>query len=292
MLKPETLDYLRKRQRKAVLQECRTLAVIGASPDPQSVSYVQIEKLLGFGLSIYPVLPGCHRYLGVACYDELASVPAPVDITLVFPDPQLDLEEIARQAREKHTGAFWVEDGEVSTATKLALARAKIKVVEHESFAADYSRHFPFAAGPAGPLKGKRRKTVAQRMTRRPTTIKRTDAIEEALHRMKAGHFRHLPVVDEDRRLLGILSDRDLRLMLPAHAFHGGGRENWTTSVEQAAFFDPVTVSPDDTLEDAAEIMLRWNVGALPVVYNGNTLAGIITYTDLLREFVERAGSA
>lgn len=294
MLKPETLEYLRKRQRKAILQECRTLAVIGASPDPQNVSYVQIEKLLGFGLSIYPILPGCHRYLGMACYDDLAGVPGPAEITLVFPDPQLDLEDIAQQAREKRTGAFWVEDGEISTASKLALAGAKIHVIEHESFVAEYSRHFPFAGGLIGPLKGRSRKSVAQRMTRRPTTIKRTDAIDEALKRMKTGHFRHLPVVDEERRLIGILSDRDLRLALSPRAFHGSGigRQARTASVEQAAFFDPVTIRADDTLDHAAEMMLRWNVGALPVVHNDNTLAGIITYTDLLREFVERANSA
>ena len=100
MFGPETLTYLLKRQRKTVLQECRAIAVVGASPDPQSTSYVQIEKLLGFGLSIYPILPGYHRYLGITCYENLASIPGLVDIVLVFPDPAIDLDVVPNKARK------------------------------------------------------------------------------------------------------------------------------------------------------------------------------------------------
>jgi CBS domain-containing protein len=295
MISPKTLDYLRKRQRKAILQECRAIAVVGVSPDPQSTSYVQIEKLLGFGLSIYPILPGCHRYLGVTCYDTLTRVPGSIDIVLVLPDHQINLDDVARQACEKRAAAFWIEEGEVGAAIKLALAQAKVQVIEHENLTAEYSRHFPFAAGPAGHSKARRSRTVAERMTRHPITIKRTDGIKEALDRMKSGHFRHLPVVDENGRLIGILSDRDLRLIHPSLSFIPGAdaqHEVWKTPVEHAAFFDPVTISPGDTLESAAATMLRWDVGALPVVRAGNTLAGIITYTDLLREFVEREAPA
>jgi CBS domain-containing protein len=294
MLKQETLNYLLKRQRKSILQECRTIAVIGASPDPQSTSYVQIEKLLGFGLAIHPILPGCRRFLGITCYDNLTSVPGSIDIVLVFPNHQLDLHEIASQACEKGVGAFWVEEEDLNAETKLLLAQANVQIVEHESLTAGYARHFPFVAGPAGPSRPKQRKTVAESMSRHPVTLQRTDKVEEALERMKVGHFRHLPVVDEEGRLIGILSDRDLRLILPHLAFGSSAdtdRQIRSTPVEQVAFFDPVTVSPEDTLERAAGTMLRWNVGALPVVRNENALTGIITYTDILREFVARGES-
>jgi CBS domain-containing protein/predicted CoA-binding protein len=286
MFEQHAMEYLLKRQRKRTLQECRTLAVAGASPDPRSTSYVDIEKLLGLGLSIRPILPGCQRYLGLTCYANLTDVRGPVDIVLIFPDHGLDLNDLARQAREKGVAAFWIEEGVLSDDIKAILAQAKIQVVEHESLAAEYSRHFPFAVGPVAALEAKRKRTVGERMTRQPVTIKRTDGIAEALARMKAGHFRHLPVVDENGRLIGILSDRDLRLI---HVSNAQAPEAiGSTLVEQAAFFDPVTISPGDTLERAAETMLRWNVGAIPVVRNGNTLTGIITYTDLLREFVAR----
>jgi len=293
MLHQETLEYLRKRQRKNILQECRILAVIGASPDPQSTSYVHIEKLLGFGLSIHPILPGCRRYLGITCYDNLAAVPGPVDIVLVFPTDQLNLKDVVSQACQKGVGAFWVEEGELSEEIRLTLAGAKVQVVQHESLTEEYARQFPFAAGPTGPPQARKR-IVAERMTRHPITIKPTDRIKEAMDRMRAGHFRHLPVVDEDGRLVGIVSDRDLRLLYPALAFVPGAETEpdiWATAVEQAAFFEPVTISPDDTLECAAGTMLRWNVGALPVVRNENALAGIITYTDILSEFLAREGA-
>jgi len=293
MLNQDTLEYLLKRQRKRILQECRDVAVIGASPDPRSPSYVQIEKLLGFGLSIHPIMPGCRRFLGVQCYDKLTSIPGRIDIALVFLEQGIDLNDLARQARNKEVSAFWIEEGELSAEIKAILAEAKIQVIEHESLVVDYSRHFPFAAGRAGSLPVKRKVTVGERMTRHPVTIKRTDGIKTALDRMKVGHFRHLPLVDEEGRLIGILSDRDLRFIHPSLAFVASAdaqREIWSTSVEQAAFFDPVTTRPDETLEQAAETMLRWNVGALPVVRNSTTLAGIITYSDLLREFVAREG--
>jgi len=291
MLKRTAVEYLLKRQRKRILQECRTVAVVGPSPDPQSASYAQIERLLAFGLSIHPIMPGCQRYLGVKCYDNLALVPGSIDITLVFPDDEADLDDVARQALDKGVGAFWIDEGELSAQMKAVLAQAKIQVIEHESLTADYSRHFPLLAGPTVPAQVKRRVTVGERMTRHPVTIKRTDGIKEAFDRMKAGHFRHLPMVDDEGRLIGIVSDRDLRLIYPSLAFVSSveaQREIWSTPVEHAAFFDPVTISPQETLEHAMATMLRWNVGALPVVRTGDKLAGIITYTDLMRELVAR----
>jgi IMP dehydrogenase len=56
--------------------------------------------------------------------------------------------------------------------------------------------------------------------------------------------------------------------------------------VQQAAVFDPITIKQETTLKEAAELMLRWHVGGLPVVDDREKLVGMITYTDLLREFV------
>jgi acetoin utilization protein AcuB len=128
-------------------------------------------------------------------------------------------------------------------------------------------------------------------MTRNPVTVKRTDGIKDAIDKLKQGHFRHLPVIDDKGKLVGMLSDRDIRLIRPSLAFvtrEEAEQQIWSAYVKQAAVFDPVTVGPDISLERAAETMLRWEIGALPVVKDGGTLVGIITYTDLLREFVAR----
>jgi CBS domain-containing protein len=56
--------------------------------------------------------------------------------------------------------------------------------------------------------------------------------------------------------------------------------------VQQVAVFDPVRVKPETSLKEAADLMLRWHVGGLPVVDDHENVVGMITYTDLLREFV------
>jgi acetoin utilization protein AcuB len=108
---------------------------------------------------------------------------------------------------------------------------------------------------------------------------------------MDRGHFRHLPVVDNDGKLIGMLSDRDIRLIRPSLAFvskEDTAVQLWSLAVQQAAVFDPISVKPETTLKEAADLMLRWQVGGLPVVDEREKVIGMITYTDLLREFVGR----
>jgi acetoin utilization protein AcuB len=108
---------------------------------------------------------------------------------------------------------------------------------------------------------------------------------------MEHGHFRHLPVVDEKEKLIGMLTDRDVRLILPSLAFVGkddAAVQLWSMAVQQAAVFDPIRVNSETTLKEAADLMLRWHIGGLPVVDDQEKVVGVITYTDILREFVGR----
>lgn len=135
-------------------------------------------------------------------------------------------------------------------------------------------------------------KEVKERMTRNPVTVKASDSIRDAIDKMKTGHFRHLPVIDEGGKLVGMLSDRDIRLIRPSRAFVSQEDEAlqlWSTSVRQAAVLDPVTIYAEASLEQAVELMLRWEIGGLPVVSPEGKLIGIITYTDVLREFLAGA---
>jgi acetoin utilization protein AcuB len=142
--------------------------------------------------------------------------------------------------------------------------------------------------------KEKKAVKVKERMTRNPTSVTPEEALKDALWKMERGHFRHLPVVDNDGKLIGMLSDRDIRLIRPSLAFVG--KEDamvqfWSLAVQQAAVFDPISVKPETTLKEAAELMMRWHVGGLPVADDQHKLVGVITYTDLLREFVGRQDS-
>ncbi len=116
-------------------------------------------------------------------------------------------------------------------------------------------------------------------MTPRPLTIRQDTLLQDARDLMDRGGFRRLPVVDADGRLLGIVTDRDLR------EHHGHLRD---TRVTAAMTECPLTLGPDDPIEAAADVLLARKIGGLPVVDVEGRLVGIITETDLLRGLLGR----
>jgi acetoin utilization protein AcuB len=121
---------------------------------------------------------------------------------------------------------------------------------------------------------------VASRMSKNPVTASPRDTLAEADAKMHSGNFRHLPVADKGK-LVGMLSDHDVRP-------HQGDLKD--TRVTGAMTDDPITVTPETTMEEAAEIMLERKIGGLPVV-DKEQLVGIITTTDLLGAFLEIFGT-
>ena len=283
--------YLLRRQRKAILENCRRIAVVGTSADPESPSFIALEKILGLGLEIVPVFPGRESLLGLRCYSTLRDIPSKIDIVQVYPGPEIDFVELAREAVDKRVSTFWIEQNvAASKEVEDILASGRVQLVEYENLETEYMKHIPLAGASRPPSrKDKKAAKVKERMTKNPATVKAEDGLKDAMWKMEHGHFRHLPVVDEQGKLIGMLSDRDIRLIRPSLAFtnkEDAMVQLWSISVQQAAVFDPVTIKQETTLKEAAELMLRWHVGGLPVVDDGQKLVGMITYTDLLREFV------
>jgi CBS domain-containing protein len=285
--------YLLRRQRKAILENCRRIAVVGASSDPESPSFIAVEKLLGLGLEIIPVLPGRESFLGLRCYSRLREIPGRINIVQVYPSHEINFEELAREAVDKQVATFWIEPGiAASTEVENILANGRVQLVEYENLETEYLKHTPFSTGPAAPVRKDRRAAkVKERMTRNPATVKPDDGLKDAVGKMEQGRFRHLPVVGDDGKLIGMLTDRDVRLIRPSLAFvnkEDAMVQLWSISVQQAAVFDPIKIRPDATLKEAADLMLRWHVGGLPVADEQDKLVGIITYTDIMREFAGR----
>ena len=280
--------YLLRKQQKTLLERCKRIAVIGASADPNSESFVSIEKLLGLGIEIVPIVAGCETLLGLRCYPSLHEVPGSIDIVQFYPGGGADIIEAALAAVEKKAAGFWVEKGMAgSEEVEEILGNGRVQLFEHESLETEYIKHFP----PSDAVKrtGERKipVRVAQRMTENPATVRPSDGIKDALQMMERGHFRHLPVVDDSGKLIGMLSDRDIRLIRPSLAFVSREEAQvqlWSIAVQQAAVFDPIAVKPETSLGEAAQLMLRWHVGGLPVIDAEERPVGIITYTDLLRE--------
>jgi len=113
--------------------------------------------------------------------------------------------------------------------------------------------------------------SVADLMSTMVITIGERAPIAEAVERMHADDIRHLPVVDDGGRIVGILSDRDLRGADPAE------------SVAQRMTEDPLTVQPETLAYEATALMLDRKVGALPVTDRSGRVVGVITETDFLR---------
>ena len=125
-------------------------------------------------------------------------------------------------------------------------------------------------------------------MTTNVITVQPDDTLRTAQERMAACACRRLPVVDEDRRLVGIITDRDVRLALNSPLVL---RERWQddmlvtqTTIEVCMTPDPITIAPDAPLADVIDVLLEHKISGLPVV-DGDRLVGIITVTDLLIAF-------
>jgi CBS domain-containing protein len=124
---------------------------------------------------------------------------------------------------------------------------------------------------------------VADRMTRPAVTVRWDEPIVRACALMAAREIRHLPVLDARRRLIGLVTDADLREALVALGVHDPALAPRTAVVGFAMTADPPVVSSDRPLLEALGVMRARKVTALPVV-DGEQVVGILTHDDLLRE--------
>lgn len=129
---------------------------------------------------------------------------------------------------------------------------------------------------------------VHEYMTEDPVTVKAEDAVQKIAELMQPGAFRHLPVVSNDGKVVGMISDRDLRNVQTAldflqHTFDEGDPH----VLVQDVMSDHVeTIAPQSALSEAAKKMNELKIGALAVIED-DSLKGIITYTDVLNAFID-----
>ena len=119
-------------------------------------------------------------------------------------------------------------------------------------------------------------------------TLGRNDNLSVADDLMKQRRIRHIPVVNSDGDLCGILTQRDLfRGILLKSLGYGTCAEQRildSLSIKDAMHEEVLTISPDSALSDAATLMLSKKVGCLPVV-DGERLVGMISEADFVKQF-------
>jgi CBS domain-containing protein len=144
--------------------------------------------------------------------------------------------------------------------------------------------------------------TARDIMTSEPVTATPEMSVTEAAHVMTEKRVGALPVLDPDGRLAGLVSEGDLIMqdakvhfptylhLLGGFIFYPGSTERFETDLRKAVgatvadvmTTDPVTVSPDATIEDVATLLVEREVSRLPVM-EGDRLVGIISKSDIVR---------
>ncbi len=132
---------------------------------------------------------------------------------------------------------------------------------------------------------------VGEMMVKDPTTVKKTDPLKKAQDLMGRQHIRHLPVTEKEE-LVGIITESDIR-----EAFVGAKTKDGKVRVLNPAkmkvgdymTINPMVVTPETHIEDAALLIYKNKIGALPVIKR-NKLVGIVSILDILGLFVDMMG--
>jgi CBS domain-containing protein len=202
---------------------------------------------------------------------------APEDI-----DKYLDI--IKERAQTRQTGAAWIMkslsamDGSTSkdvrhrSLTSAMLASAKEGQPVHRWTIVEHTETEEWEDG---------YRTIGQFMSTDLFTVKPDDLIDLAASVMDWRHIRHVPVEDEEGRLVGLVTHRGLLRILNSGASAGASAGVSPTTVREVMVENPVTVSPSTSSLEAIQIMRSNRVGCLPVVEN-DQLVGIVTSYDFL----------
>jgi CBS domain-containing protein len=131
---------------------------------------------------------------------------------------------------------------------------------------------------------------VSDLMSREVVTLERNETLDLAEHIMSLGRIRHMPVLDEDGRLCGVVSQRDLfRGALATALGYGTVAQSKLLAallVKEVMATGLLTASPDMPIAEAAQVMLHHKIGCLPVL-DGERLVGLITEADFVKYVAE-----
>ena len=135
---------------------------------------------------------------------------------------------------------------------------------------------------------------ISRRMTRNPVTATPEMSVGEASDLMKREKVHRLPVLDKDKNLVGVITEKDVLHASPSPAtslsIHEMAYLLSKLKVRDLMTKDVVTISEDTTVEEAARLMVDQDLSCLPVV-QGNKLVGIVSKSDMFRILLELFGA-
>ena len=120
-------------------------------------------------------------------------------------------------------------------------------------------------------------------------TLTPTHTINDALKLLKEKRIRHIPIVNSEKEIVGVVTDRDLKEATPSSLISSQNVEIYDLPLEKIMTKNPITGHPLDFVEETASIFYDNRIGCLPIVSKGK-LVGMITESDLLYKFIELTG--
>jgi acetoin utilization protein AcuB len=130
---------------------------------------------------------------------------------------------------------------------------------------------------------------VSELMSKDPVTLPADALLRQAVELDIVRRIRHIPILGGDGRLVGIVTDRDLKRVLPSPLSFVASEEYErildTTPVSQVMTREPCTIEAGAPVVDALRVMIERRVGGLPVLDDGRVV-GIITEKDMLRGYL------
>jgi CBS domain-containing protein len=262
---------------------------------PRRVRHVMTKKVTTvapddeLALALQMMLWSSIRHLPVVDEGKLVGLVSDHDLLVHRRDGHVDGHLRTRVGEVMHRPVKTVHPDEDLRAAAALMAAARVRclpvvigdalvgILTSSDILAEHGR--PYFETQRGPR-------VSDVMTRTPFSYRADTRLFDVVLTMVREGVRHLPVLDEQRRVVGIITDRDIRVVLgdPVHALaRSDDFDLDDLTAAHAMTPRPVLVSENASLGDLARTLLDEEVGAVPVVDSERKLVGVASYVDLLR---------
>jgi acetoin utilization protein AcuB len=122
------------------------------------------------------------------------------------------------------------------------------------------------------------------------STLTFDSTIKDAIHLMKTKRIRHLPVIDSENHMIGLVTDRDIKDALPSIFYSGENKDVLYKTVKEIMNTNVITGHPLDFVEEISAVFYEHHISCLPIIQD-KKLVGIVTETDLLHTLVQLTGA-
>lgn len=131
---------------------------------------------------------------------------------------------------------------------------------------------------------------IEEIMSKDVQSLHTTNTVRDALDIMRNYKIRHIPILNDTEKVVGVVTDRNLKTAIPSSLTPGEHEEIYKTTIPHIMTKNPIVGHPMDFVEESAILFYENNIGCLPIV-SKSKLVGIITETDLLYKYIELTGA-